>query len=213
MRIFRIGWVRYRSATARSRRKEVMTFKSRMTETSIEGSLVARCLHSWAEYGPATSTEGVENSLRQKSTLLTRLLPRDACGVPAESGRTGSHPGTYETANKGCAKGVDPMKIRFSISSLMLSIALSAVSIGWWIDHRHLSDEMLELNTECGDLFRTAMHTSRARLFFDGVGPPQRSYDFQIPEDRDEYRKHYSHSRSPFMGRILTREENRANRK
>ncbi len=105
-----------------------------------------------------------------------------------------------------------PKQFRFSMSSLMLGVALIAVSIAWWMDHRRLSARVLELNSECGALFHVAAHTGGALLFPDGVVLPQRSYNFQNPEDRDAYREHYGHSmsQSRFGGRIWTRDEYRA---
>jgi len=92
--------------------------------------------------------------------------------------------------------------MRFSLSNLLLVVAFLAVSIAWWVDRRRLSGEIEALNAECADLMEnvTMMTMSSgfgAMSFPDGKLPPQRSYDFKRPEDRDEYRRNYGHLMSP----------------
>jgi len=92
--------------------------------------------------------------------------------------------------------------MKFSLSNLLLVVAFLAVSIAWWADRRQLSHEIEALNAECADLMGdvTTMTMSNgisAMSFPDGKLPPQKSYDFQRPEDRDEYRRIYGHLMSP----------------
>jgi hypothetical protein len=83
--------------------------------------------------------------------------------------------------------------VKFSIANLMLAIALIAVAIGWWCDHRRLSEANGRLNAEAAELF--TQHTMGSSIssinFPDGKLPPNRVYTFSDPEDRAAYAKTY----------------------
>ncbi len=93
--------------------------------------------------------------------------------------------------------------MKLSLSNLLMLVALIAVAIGWWSDRRKLSHEIETLNAECAISFQQMSHFTMANgfgalSFPDGKLPPQRSYDFQKPEDRHEYRRVYGQLMSPF---------------
>ena len=84
--------------------------------------------------------------------------------------------------------------MRFSLSNLLLLVTLVAVGIGWWLDHNRLVQANTRLNTEAAELFSSVAwrgSTISPLQFPNGKFPPQRSYNFSLPEDRAEYRKTY----------------------
>ena len=88
--------------------------------------------------------------------------------------------------------------MKYSLSTLLLIIALVGMGIAWWLDHNRLSRANERLNTEAAELFDnwTISHHSNgfsASEFPNGELPPNRVYQFTKPEGRAAYRETYRH--------------------
>ncbi len=97
------------------------------------------------------------------------------------------------------------MFLKFSLSKLLLVVTVAAVATGWWCDHARLRTANARLNAEAAALFQEANagSTITALGFPNGELPPNRVYDFLVPEDRAEYRKTYGHI-GKFGGGFMT---------
>ena len=90
--------------------------------------------------------------------------------------------------------------MKYSLSNLLLLIALVGMGIAWWLDHDRLSRANERLNTEAAELFDkwTFSHHSNgfsASEFPNGELPPNRVYQFTKPEDRAAYIETYGNLR------------------
>lgn len=88
--------------------------------------------------------------------------------------------------------------MKFSLSNLLLVVAIAAVAMGWWCDHVRLRTANARLNAEAATLmsnWNAGGSTVTALEFPNGKVPPSRDYDFSVPEDRAEYVKTYGSSK------------------
>jgi|GEM_PF-6231538 hypothetical protein len=82
-----------------------------------------------------------------------------------------------------------------SLLALMLLVArsLGAYSLGKKEGRKDAQPEIDQLNQECADMMNQHYAGGGTIVSFPGIGttpsPKNRSYDFTIPEDRNEYRK------------------------
>ena len=93
--------------------------------------------------------------------------------------------------------------MKFSLSNLLLVVALIAVCIGWWVDRRRLAVEVVGLNKECSQMMEIATRLpSGVRILDLGSDPsgPGRVYNFSLAANRASYRKNYP---SKFRGKMV----------
>ena len=81
----------------------------------------------------------------------------------------------------------NPMK--YSISHLLLIVALFATGIGWWLDRTRLSVANERLNMEAAELFEQWTFLHPHPNFQEGDSLTARAYSFTNSEDRAAYRE------------------------
>ncbi len=84
--------------------------------------------------------------------------------------------------------------MKFSLSNLLLVVALIAACTGWWVDRRRLAAEIVDLNKECSQMMEIATRLpSGVRILDLGGDPsgPGRVYNFSLAADRASYRENY----------------------
>jgi hypothetical protein len=83
------------------------------------------------------------------------------------------------------------MKMKFSVSNLLLLTALIAVLLGWFFDHRRLASDKERLNSEAAQLL-SIISASRGRSIVGN--PPDKSWDtynLSSEADRAQYMKDF----------------------
>jgi hypothetical protein len=86
--------------------------------------------------------------------------------------------------------------MKYSLSNLLLFIALVAAFAGWFYDHRRLVNTTERLNSENTDLFHQlsfSRSTGSSTVTTGWPPAPPRTYDFSIENDRRDFvRDHFT---------------------
>jgi hypothetical protein len=92
------------------------------------------------------------------------------------------------------------VKLRYSLTNLLLLTALISALIVWFFDHRKLDNDYQRLNVEAAnmlDIIATSRGSGNAVVGPDGTLPARYDYDFTVEEDRAAYLDKYIWPSSP----------------